>query len=65
MDGGRHMKYIYEYEYRNSQGRLYKVRSGGTFDSYEECDRILSDACSDAVDRGYTDVQGDILEVEG
>ena len=56
------MKYRYEYEYRNSKGRLCKVRGSGTFDSYEECDRALSDACSDAVDRGYTHVQGDIEE---
>lgn len=58
------MRYRYEYEYRNSQGRLFKVESGGTFGSYEECDRVLSDACSDAVDRGYTNVQGDIIEVD-
>lgn len=59
------MKYIYEYEYRNKEGRLCKVRSGGTFDSYEECDRKLSDSMSEMVERGHTEVQGDILEVEG
>lgn len=58
------MKYTYEYEYRNKLGRLCHVKTGQMFEDYNSCDRALCDAMSDAVDRGYTDVQGDIIEIE-
>lgn len=58
------MKYRYLYAYRNKRGQYIERKSFATYDTRGECDRMLSNKLSDLDESGFSDVQGDIIEVE-
>lgn len=58
------MKYRYLYTYRNASGQYIERKSFATYNTRSECDRMLSNKLSDLDESGFSDVQGDIIEVE-
>ena len=55
--------YKYECEYRDHNGRLHIIKGCNIFSDYNACDRAACDVCSDLVEKGYTEVQADIVEI--
>ena len=59
------MKYKFIYAYRNKSGKFIERKSFGSYEDRATCDRILSLRLSELEEEGYSEVQGDIVEVDG
>lgn len=56
--------YKYDYEYRNEHGRLIRVHDCTCYKTHGEAERELCDELSELISKGYTEVQGDVKEIE-
>ena len=58
------LKYQFDYEYEDKEGKYRHVHCCTVYDDYKTCDEALAEQISDMIDKGYTQVQGSIKEIE-